>query len=249
MPVAKEPQRLLRRRDAGAQVEIAPRAVVDRLEDGAPLLLEPRDRVVAADRLEPLDRLAMGAVRLGVRLVDMRRARFQFRELRGERRRVGPLEDSARGLERARDVGGDDRSLLARDLRLERVAALAVFELGGDLGQRRDGEERRHRRSLSRVDVERFRDRLEPRLRLLDRVDLLRAAARVLARPSDALLDRVGAPPDIVAGIVEIERGGDGVNLVGEQAPCRAPSWRCGLRARRRRSAPRAIRRAPSATA
>ena len=52
--------------------EIAPRPVLDLLEDGAPLLLEPRDRVVAADRLEPLHRLAMGAKRLGVRLIVMR---------------------------------------------------------------------------------------------------------------------------------------------------------------------------------
>ena len=187
------------------------------LEDCAPLLLEPRDRIVAADRLEALDRLPMGAVRLGVRLVIVRRARFQFRKLGGERPRVGPLEDRPRSLERARDIGGDDRRLVALDLSLERVAAAAVFELGGDLGERRDAEERRHRRSLSCVDVNRFGDRLEPCLRLLDRAGLLGAAARVLARAGDALLDRVGALTDTAAGVVETERGGDCVKLVGEQ--------------------------------
>ncbi len=142
MPVAKEPQRLLRRRDAGPQGQIAPRSVVDRLEDGAPLLVEPCDCVVAADRLQPLDRLAMSAVRLGMGLIVMRRARLERRELRRERRRVGPLENRARRFERAGDIGGDDRSLLARDFGPERVAALAVFEFDGDFGQRRDGEER-----------------------------------------------------------------------------------------------------------
>ena len=51
MPVAIEAQRLVRRRHARAQRQIAPRAVLDFLEDGAPLFLDARDRVVAADRL------------------------------------------------------------------------------------------------------------------------------------------------------------------------------------------------------
>ena len=249
MPVAKQPQRLLRRRDAGAQGQVPSRAVVDRLEDGASLLLKPCDRIVAADRLEALDRLAMGAVRLGVRLVVMGRARFQFRKLCGERRRVGPLEDCARGLKRARDISGDDRSLLALDLRLERVAAAAVFELGGDLGERRDAEERRHRGSLSHVEVKRLGDRLEPRLPLLDRVGLLGAAARVLARASDALLDRVGALTDIAAGVVETERGGDRVNLVGEQRLVALHLGDAVLEFGAGGESQRAIHPAPSATA
>ena len=249
MPVAKEPQRLLRRRDAGAQGQIAPRSVVDRLENGAPLLLEPRDRVVAADRLQALDRLAMSAMRLGVRLVVVRRARLERRELGRERRRVCSLEERARRFERARDIGGDDRSLLARDLGPERVAALAVFELDGDLGQRLDAEERGHGGSPARVDLDLFRDRLEPPVRLLEGVGLLRPAARVLACARDALLYRVDALADVAGNVVEIKRRRDGRDLVGEKEPCRAPSWRCGLRARRIRLASRAIPPAPSATA
>ena len=60
----------------------------------------------------------MGAVRLGVRLIVMGRARFQLRKLRHERRRVGLIEDRPRAFERTSHIGGDDRGLLALDLRL-----------------------------------------------------------------------------------------------------------------------------------
>ena len=55
-------------------------------------------------------------------------------------------------------------------------------------------------------------------MRLLERIDLLRATARVLARPRDALFDRVSAPPDVVGLVFEIQRGGDGGDFVREQA-------------------------------
>ncbi len=129
MPVAIETKRLVRRRHARAQRQIAPRSILDFLEDGAPLFLDARDRVIAADRLQPLDCLAMGAVRFGMRLIVMRRPYLQASELGGERRRVGPLQDRSRGLNRGGDAGADDGANLFRNLRAPFVAAPAVLEL------------------------------------------------------------------------------------------------------------------------
>ena len=102
MAVAIEPQRLVRRRDARAQGQIAPRALLDLLQNRAPLLLDPRDRVVAADRVEPPQRLAVGdetfpARRLVVGLAGLELAEFLF-----ERRSVRGLEGRARRVERVR---------------------------------------------------------------------------------------------------------------------------------------------------
>ena len=55
-------------------------------------------------------------------------------------------------------------------------------------------------------------------MRLFEGVGFLGPAARVLARASDARLDRVHPPADVVGKLVEIERRRDGADLVGEQA-------------------------------
>ena len=60
-------------------------------------------------------RLAMSAVRLGVRLVVMRRARFQRRELLVSAAASARSRSERAASSDVRDVGGDDRSLLARD--------------------------------------------------------------------------------------------------------------------------------------
>ena len=74
-----------------------------------------------------------------------------------------------------------------------------------------------HRQSLPRVDVERLGDRGKPPAGVVQSLGLLRAAARVLARPRDAPLDGVSLLPDASLRVSKIKRHSGRRDFVGEE--------------------------------
>ena len=110
MTIAIELERLVRGREPGAQRQVAARAFLDLLEDGSPLLIDPGDRVVPADRGERLFSAVERRKALRVRPHVRRRARVEVGEFLFERRAVQAIESGARRLERPGDIGRDDRA-------------------------------------------------------------------------------------------------------------------------------------------